>query len=493
MQRVYGDTEVSLSGTARLQLSSVRRTKRALQDGGSFFDVRDHTFLTKALSLQVTSDGRHRQLSSVSNLNLNYSQNTYLDMKRLHSFALLLFLPAFSLIASTYDTSDAAAPAEHLVLTASASSERNLSHGPYLQEVTTDGATIVYETLTNAFSWIEIRKPGSTTVTKYYGSHYGLLDANTTHFAIRAASLEPGTTYQYRIATKQIDSFQPYKVTFASSTPTYTNWFTFDTVDPNKTTHSLFITSDMHNRPKVLERLLRGLDFATCDHIIYAGDMEDYMQTSSEEPYSAFIDKSVELFASRKPFQIVRGNHETRGDMARNFSYYFPRVSGQIYAACRWGDLEMIFLDCGEDKADTNSEYSGLVDFFAYRTQEAEWLKQVIASEDFKTAKYRIVVSHYAAPARGASGWAGYQDFEDKMLPLLKNAGIDLMVAGHTHPKTCVEVPVNDAGKGNTYPVIIQGYYSATRIDISADGKIKVKVLGTDGTTQLEKTYQHQS
>ena len=51
----------------------------------------------------------------------------------------------------------------------------------------------------------------------------------------------------------------------------------------------------------------------------------------------------------------------------------------------------------------------------------------------------------------------------------------------------------NDAGKGNTYPVIIQGYYSATRIDISADGKIKVKVLGTDGTTQLEKTYQHQS
>ena len=32
-----------------------------------------------------------------------------------------------------------------------------LLHGPYLQEVTTEAATVVYETSDKAFSWVEVK------------------------------------------------------------------------------------------------------------------------------------------------------------------------------------------------------------------------------------------------------------------------------------------------------------------------------------------------
>lgn len=40
-----------------------------------------------------------------------------------------------------------------------------------------------------------------------------------------------------------------------------------------------------------------------------------------EGPFTSFIDTSVNLFASSIPFEMVRGNHETRGDMVTYYEY----------------------------------------------------------------------------------------------------------------------------------------------------------------------------
>lgn len=37
-----------------------------------------------------------------------------------------------------------------------------------------------------------------------------------------------------------------------------------------------------------------------------------YME-NEETPFKAFIDTSVKMFATSTPFELVRGNHETRG------------------------------------------------------------------------------------------------------------------------------------------------------------------------------------
>lgn len=54
-----------------------------------------------------------------------------------------------------------------------------------------------------------------------------------------------------------------------------------------------------------------------------------------------------------------------------------------------------IKLDTGEDKSDTHPVYAGITDFDAYRTEQAEWLKKLVASKEYKKAKYHVVISHF--------------------------------------------------------------------------------------------------
>ena len=93
-------------------------------------------------------------------------------------------------------------------------------------------------------------------------------------------------------------------------------------------------------------------------------------------------------------FFFVRGNHETRGPNARTLMTYFPHPSGKNYYSFNHGDVHFIILDSGEDKPDTHPVYAGIVDFDNYRTEQAEWLKKDINSEEFKKAKYKIAVYH---------------------------------------------------------------------------------------------------
>lgn len=185
------------------------------------------------------------------------------------------------------------------------------------------------------FSKLEVRERGSSALQSYYETAHGLRNADAQFFKIRTEDLKAGTEYEYRICTKEVKSFQPYKVVFGDSLTS--KWYSFKTIDPHQKGASIFITSDIHNRPELLEKLLRYCDYQTCTSFFYAGDMMNYMEKSSNEnPFSAFIDTSVKLFASSVPFEVVRGNHETRGNLARTFPSYFPKVTEKCMEVIYW-------------------------------------------------------------------------------------------------------------------------------------------------------------
>lgn len=372
-------------------------------------------------------------------------------------------------------------------MTTDAGTERfTVNHGPYLQEVTTDGATFVFNTTLPAFAQIELRQAGVEATHRFCtGSKHGQNPANVTFFGIRAEGLQPNTEYQYRIHAKEMVSFQPYKVVFGDSL--VSPWYTFRTVNPKQKGGSIFITSDMHSRPLVLKQLLQQCDYRTCTAFFYVGDMMNYMEHGGEHPFTSFIDTSVELFASSVPFELVRGNHETRGNMARIFPSFFPKRNEKIYGSYSLGDVIVIMLDSGEDKAENHPVYAGLTDYNAYRTEQAEWLKQVLKSKEFKKAKYRIVLSHFPLIMdeqwQKENMWYGWQDACEKFLPILNKADIDLVISGHTHRFFYHEV--NEAG--NRFPILEQGAVCAARLDLK-DGNIQVKVVTPDGKTLMNKT-----
>lgn len=360
----------------------------------------------------------------------------------------------------------------------------SINHGPYLQEVTPKGVSFNFTTSQPSFSCIEIKKEGDELSKLYYHTEYGLHAAYNTFHSIRTEELEPGTTYQYRIRTKEMRQFQPYNVVFGDSIAS--KWYTFKTLDPKRKGGSLFITSDIHNDAQKLRTLLELCDYQTCDAFLYAGDIMSYMEDENT-PFNAFIDTSVDMFATSIPFELVRGNHETRGKMARMYLKLFPKQSDKIYGSYRFGDIMIVMIDCGEDKPDSTSVYAGLLNFDQYRSEQAEWLKELVKTREFKQAKYRIVISHYPTINTFADKPInhGCNDLTSKLLPILNKAKIDLMLSGHTHKYAFHQA--NSAG--NNFPIIVGSNQSATRLDIQ-DGKIKVKVIDRNGTKLQETVFE---
>ena len=369
-----------------------------------------------------------------------------------------------------------------VLYTASAQSY-TFNHGPYLQELSEHAVTFVFTTSDKGFSWVEV-KPDGGEAERHYTVRNGLRDAYNTFNVIRVENLRPDTRYQYRLCSKQIADFQPYKVTFGDSI--VSPWRRFSTPDPKATACSFIALSDMHQQPDKLGRLLNQAGVGSADMIFYVGDMMNYYD-NEETPFRSFIDKSVELFASEKPFVLVRGNHETRGNMAREYARYVPKSSGKYYGAYRVGDIMFVVLDCGEDKPDDFWVYAGLIDFDGYRTEQAAWFGELIRSKAYKSAKWRIVMNHFP-PLSHMEGdnpeRHGIQDITDKFLPLYNQAKIDLMISGHTH---AYEFMSPDKYDRLTFPVIVNSTESVARIDI--DGRtLKAKVTDTGGNTLKEFT-----
>ena len=369
-----------------------------------------------------------------------------------------------------------------VLYTASAQSY-TFNHGPYLQELSEHAVTFVFTTSDKGFSWVEV-KPDGGEAERHYTVRNGLRDAYNTFNVIRVENLRPDTRYQYRLCSKQIADFQPYKVTFGDSI--VSPWRRFSTPDPKATACSFIALSDMHQQPDKLGRLLNQAGVGSADMIFYVGDMMNYYD-NEETPFRSFIDKSVELFASEKPFVLVRGNHETRGNMAREYARYVPKSSGKYYGAYRVGDIMFIVLDCGEDKPDDFWVYAGLTDFDGYRTEQAAWFGELIRSKAYKSAKWRIVMNNFPPLSHMESDNPerhGIQDITDKFLPLYNQAKIDLMISGHTH---AYEFMSPDKYDRLTFPVIVNSTESVARIDI--DGRtLKAKVTDTGGNTLKEFT-----
>lgn len=377
-----------------------------------------------------------------------------------------------------------------------------LKAGPYLQELSADGVTVVFENSIKSFSWVEVRKKGTTAAQTCYDERDGQhqiysevvapqVAAPTQNFVVRLDGLSSSTDYEYRVCTQVVNWMRPYS---ASVGEVYQgDWQTFRTLDPAATEHHLVVVSDMHCRPDVLEEMLNALDYQSAGHIIYAGDMMNNMQIMAnsamepEEPYASFVNKSVELFARNLDFCMLRGEHETRGDIARHFRTYFPHRSGRLYNACRWGDLMVVFLDGGESAADGDplARVTNLGAFDQYREDEARWLAGVVESEEYRSARYRIVFSHFPVtnePLDEAE--AGAAHFASLMLPVLNRANVDLLVSGHRHPEGYTMI--GKGSKGNDFPVLVQGYNFGARIDI-VDGDITVRTAGARVKTKTKR------
>ncbi|MCL2561595.1 MAG: metallophosphoesterase [Rikenellaceae bacterium] len=378
-------------------------------------------------------------------------------------------------------------------------------HGPYLQELTEDGVTVVFATSAKGFSWVEIveaDRVGHEEPRRVYDVRDGLRTAYNTLNAIRIEGLQAATRYAYRLQSKEMTQFQAYNIVFGDSIAS--RWHEFSTLDPLRAQISFIAVSDIHEDSEKLRTLLTHADIDSADKVFYIGDMMNHY-SHEKTPWHGFLDESVRLFATERPFILVRGNHETRGPLARQYHELFPARSGNFYTMFRAGDVAFIVLDGGEDKPDTHEAYAGLGDFDAYRERQAEWLAEVVQSDEFRTARWRVVMSHFPPYSSRSNHWHGMSETNRLFMPILNEAGIDAMFAGHTHSFEILPPATGDRsetieivnrwggqnevlgtiGRTNTFPIVIGSNRSVTRVDAD-EHRMRIVVLDVDGNTLCE-------
>lgn len=363
-----------------------------------------------------------------------------------------------------------------------AAGQKLINHGPWLQHLGTDEVTIVWTTSTDCISWVEAYAfDGSNFYQqerpKYFSSADGLKTIGTIH-KVTLNDLKPGTKYAYRIFSREVVSRTYSNPVFGrtDASEVYQRsplFFTTEAADKEKT--SAVVLTDIHNRAAVIGTLLKDVDLTSMDFIMTDGDFVSTFN-KEEDLFDGGIDTLVRLFATSKPFYVTRGNHETRGTMGPSFKNYFYFPYNHYYYTFTSGKTLFIVLDCGEDKPDSDKEYNGLVDFDAYRDQEVRWLKQVVASNEFKSAGHVIVFLHMPPFFPGRTPWHGDMEMQQKITPVLNEAGIDLMISGHTHRYAYVE----KNAEGNKFPILVLGNNCRTELTIDKNG-IKAK------TTDISK------
>jgi predicted phosphodiesterase len=342
-----------------------------------------------------------------------------------------------------------------------------ITHGPYLLEPDAHGITIMWMTNKPCLSWVEYCGDDNFAVFKTWGgypriakgSKHGLIDANSRIHTIRLSGLEAGTKYRYRVVSMEILQYDPYEVIYGDTTVDEIH--EFETLNPERSSFSFGAVTDGHERAAVLDTLLQSAPLDSLDMMFYTGDMLNWIG-DEERIFHGLIDVSVDHFATTKPFILIRGNHESRGPNARELFRYFPHSGNEYYHAFSQGEVRFIVLDGGEDKEDNHPVYAGLVDFDAYRSEQADWLQGEVQSDAFKQARYRIVLVHI--PPFTGRGHGG-QDLTEKWGPVLNEAGIDLVISGHTHRYARLE-PREGL---NSFPILILGRDMLLKTDVSPE------------------------
>lgn len=352
-----------------------------------------------------------------------------------------------------------------------------ITHAPYLQNLGENEVTIVWTVNKPSVGWVELAPDDGTHFyqterPKFFNAKNGIKQTSTVH-AVHLKGLKAGTRYRYRVYSQEVLSHVGWRVIYGNvaATSVYGKQpLEFQTSDHSRQAVNFAMVNDIHGKSDLLEKLVSHCDLKTTDMFLFNGDMVSIFN-SEKEVFEGFMDKATELFASEIPMYYTRGNHETRGSFATAFQDYFSPKQEHIYYMFRQGPVCFVILDSGEDKPDSDLEYAGITVYDQYRTEQAEWLKGVLESKEYKEAPFKVVVCHI--PPFG--GWHGNEEVAEKFMPLLNNAGVDIMLCAHLH-----RYIRNDAKEDVRFPIIVNS--NNTVLKAEADSRaLNIKILDTEG------------
>ena len=362
--------------------------------------------------------------------------------------------------------------------------------GPWVTAVGENEMTIVWTSTSRCMGWVEVAPDDGSSFyaverPKFYEDFLGRHIVSEVHH-IRLTNLKPGTVYRYRLFQQCIDDrgHSPIPLGRVTASNVYSRKpFAVRTLDKSKEEISFTMINDIHGRDDVMDAHTKGITADKPDFVVFNGDMASFMGSIADIEKD-FMARASKNFSSDFPIVYVRGNHETRGPGYNEFMNLFPSSTGTPSYMFVHGPAAFVVVDCGEDKPDSDIEYGGTAAYDAYREQIAEWLKKATSTEEFKSAPVKIALMHI--PFEKEAGWWGNNELKRLLLPMMNEAGIDLMLSGHNHGYSFRE---KGSLNGNEFPILVNSNNDRVEVKVTKSA-IKLVVKNLEGSVLHEHTIK---
>ena len=314
--------------------------------------------------------------------------------------------------------------------------------GPYLQNVTQDAITVMWQTPAPASACVLYGK------TKDYDQVVCRAGEQSVH-EIRLPGLAPETEYHYAAVSGELASPD----------------FVFRTA-PNRDTPFIFsVWGDSRTDYRTHQSVVKAMMSRDKkpDITLNVGDVVTHGANYNEWGREHFLP--IRSMGFTVPTYIAIGNHEYGGfgygNPVKWFEDFVSQPGNEYYYAFTYGNARFIVLNPQDEPGAFNIRPG---------SAQHDWLLKDFESPEYKAATFRFILLHEPPYSEGWSG--GYYDGESSLranlVPLIEKHGIDILFAGHTHDY--------ERGKQNdTYYIITGGggaslddtiYYDWPHIDL---------------------------
>ena len=311
-----------------------------------------------------------------------------------------------------YSSALTAAEVESLGKILPASGEQPLT-GPYLQNVKTNGITIMWETVAYDSGWVEY----GTDVT-YGSTQSGTGSASgggTWVYKAILSGLQPGTQYHFRVVT--------------DSTATPDSTFTTAPADRIDFSFSVWGDSQGNNKGQAADPLeptksmMRHMtDSSMVSLAVTVGDLAENGNAYSDVK-TYFLNRPIQILGKKVPIYVAWGNHDGGGgSIIRNFVDLPSKDRARMNAG--FGSYSFDYAGCHFICVDYFEEYQSRSDFL-------DWLRMDLQSPAAQNARFRFVFIHippYCELWIDGEAWQ-----RANIVPLLEQYKVDICFSGHTH------------------------------------------------------------
>lgn len=351
-------------------------------------------------------------------------------------------------------------------------------YGPWITATDEDSFTVLWVTESPGKAWVEL-----TDGRRFYHEFAGRRIFERLH-TVKVSGLKKGTEYRYKLGTSLLkNGTNAYDPTFFPEQES--GYYTTRTFDYSLPECRFTVMNDIHLNLDKYRNLITQTKPDSLDFIFLNGDIasaKNYvLDTLAHYDFDA-----LKGYCESIPVMFSRGNHEGRGNNPKLVSEVFPTKTGHFYYTFRQGPAAFLVLDAGETHSDRCLEYTGAPLFQKYLEEQMEWVKKVVKEPSFAEAQLKVCLLHVPMVIYGNGSdltiW-----LNEHFLPILNEAGIDLMINGDFHE--FLFFPTGSCH--NNFPIVVNDNNSRVEVKV-AGSEYDLNIYTEEGEVSFSHSNKNQ-